>query len=105
MGSDDPALPGGEGEASSVPRQLTFSQPWGDAGEEVMITYKAPCFVEWRRPPGMGGLAGSIYFWTVPLGVGRVRFLSCHTMFPGRKLPRWVLHLFLNKVRAARSAR
>mmetsp|Transcript_21137 Transcript_21137/g.53240 ORF Transcript_21137/g.53240 Transcript_21137/m.53240 type:complete len:501 (-) Transcript_21137:434-1936(-) len=87
----------GGGGTSTVPRRVSFSQPWGDDGEEVSITYTAPGFVEWRRPAGMGGLAGSIYFWVVPLGVGRVRFLSCHTMFPSRTAPRWLLHLFLNK--------
>lgn len=89
-------LQDGQGQ-SSIPKEVCLGQDYKD-GEEVAITFKAPCFVQWDRPPSYGRMHGSICFWVVPLGVGRSRFISCTNMpaFENAKAPIWMRHVFLN---------
>ena len=81
--------------SSEVPCQVTFSQAYEDTDTDVSITWKAPCYVEWRRPPGHR-MAGVIGFWVVPLGVGRSRFLMRTVPGFNKKVPDWVYHSFMN---------
>ena len=80
---------------SEVPCQVEFSQAYKDTDTDVSITWKAPCYVEWRRPPGHP-MAGVFGFWVVPTGVGRSRFFIRTVPGFSKKVPDWLYHTFMN---------
>ena len=74
---------------------MEFSQAYKDADTDVSLTWKAPCYVEWRRPPAHP-MEGVIAFWVVPTGVGRSRFFVRSVMESSKKFPAWQYHMSLN---------
>ena len=77
----------------------TLPDRGGGPGPKIATsTFVAPCHVHTcRRDPETGDTAFLNFFWVVPTGVGRSRFLLGSVSRTPVSPPRWLVHTFLNR--------
>lgn len=61
-----------------------------------VVEFCPPSLVTWKRIDNAGETITSS-FWICPVGVGRSRLLSASIAKSSMSVPRWMLHLFVNK--------